>query len=174
MRLRGLRGGQRGRCRAGLAHRPPLRIEALLIRLWLEGRERLAPHPVQNDGELLGSAPLVAHFRLRCLPPGASRLICRVPGSGVAARALAVREFALSVACHKAMFFRENDSSGRRINYDAAISGDLRLVPSGHAQEALAEDYASMLAIGMLLDEDESFGTLMERCAKIEVTANAP
>ena len=74
-RLMRLRGGQRGWCRASLAHRPPLRTEAPLIRLWLEGRERLAPHPVQNDGELLVSAPLVAHSLLRCLPGGGA-----VPG----------------------------------------------------------------------------------------------
>ena len=42
------------------------------------------------------------------------------------------------------------------------------------AQEVLANDYASMVASGMLLDEDEPFGTLMERCAMIEARANAP
>lgn len=31
----------------------------------------------------------------------------------------------------------------------------------------------SMLAIGMLLDEDEPFGTLMQRCVLIEERANA-
>ena len=71
------------------------------------------------------------------------------------------------------MLFRENDSSGRRIDYEAAVSGYLRIVPSGVAQQALAEDYASMLAIEMLLDEDEPFGTLMDRCALIEERANA-
>ena len=57
------------------------------------------------------------------------------------------------------MFSRENDSNRQRIDYHAAISGDLRLVSSGTAQEALAEDYASMLSIGMLPDEDEPFDT---------------
>ena len=79
-----------------------------------------------------------------------------------------------SVCCpHKAMFFRENDSNRQRIDYHAAVSGNLRLVPSGAAQEALAADYASMLSTGMLLDMDESFGTVMERCAVIEARANA-
>ena len=99
--------------------------------------------------------------------------LVRLDDNGIAARALANRELALSVARHKAMFFRENDSSGRRIDYEAAVSGNLRLVPSGTAEEALAEDYASMLATGMLLDEDEPFGTLMQRCALIEERANA-
>ena len=48
------------------------------------------------------------------------------------------------------MFFRENDANGQRIDYHAAFSGQLRLVPSGATQESLADDYASMLAKGML------------------------
>ena len=99
--------------------------------------------------------------------------LVRLDNTGIAARTLANRELALSVARHKAMFFRKNDSGGRRIDYEAAVSGNLRLVPSGAAEEALAEDYASMLAIGMLLDEDEPFGTLTQRCALIEERANA-
>ena len=93
--------------------------------------------------------------------------------AGIASRALADREIALSVARHKAMFFRENDPNDCRIDYEAAVSGNLRLVPSGTAQEALAADYASMLASGMLLDEDERFSTLMQRCNVIEQKANA-
>ena len=99
--------------------------------------------------------------------------LVRLDNAGIASRALANRELALSVARHKAMFFRENDSNGHRIDYEAAVSGNLRLVPSGAAQEALAEDYGRMLAIGMLLDEDEPFGALMQRCALMEERANA-
>ena len=98
--------------------------------------------------------------------------LARLDNPRIVGRAVADRELALSVARHKAMFFRENDSSGRRIDYEAAVSGNLRLVPSAAAQEALAEDYASMLVIGMLLDEDEPFDTLMQRCALIEEKAN--
>lgn len=100
--------------------------------------------------------------------------LARLDDAGIAARAIMNRELALSVARHKAMFFRENDASGKRINYETAVSGGLRLVPSGTAQQLLADDYASMLATGMLLDEDEPFGTLMEQCAMIEARANAP
>ena len=70
------------------------------------------------------------------------------------------RELALSVA-------------RQRIDYHAAVSGNLRLVPSGTAQRALAEDYGTMLPTGMLLDDDEPFDTLMQRCALIEERANA-
>ena len=99
--------------------------------------------------------------------------LARLDDAGIAARALADRELALSVARHKAMFFRENDSSGQRIDYEAAVSGGLKLVPSGAAQEQLADDYASMLTVGMLLDVDEPFDALMERCAMIEARAHA-
>ena len=98
--------------------------------------------------------------------------LVRLDDAGVVAKALADRELALAVARHKGMFFRENDSNRQRIDYHAAVSGNLRLVPSGTAQEALAEDYANMLSIGMLLDEDEPFDTLMQRCALIEERAN--
>ena len=98
--------------------------------------------------------------------------LARLDEAGIAERALADRELALSVARHKAMFFRENDSGGTRIDYEAAVSGGLRLVPSGAAREVLADDYASMVATGMLLEEGEPFDTVMERCAVIETTAN--
>ena len=99
--------------------------------------------------------------------------LVRLDDVGVAAKALADRQLARSVARHKGMFFRENDSNRQRIDYHAAVSGNIKLVPSGTAQEALAEDYASMLSIGMLLDRDEPFDTLMQRCALIEERANA-
>ena len=99
--------------------------------------------------------------------------VVRLDDAGIAPRALAYRELALSVARHKAMFFRENDSNHQRIDYYAAVSGSLRLVPSGTAQRALAEDYATMLPSGMLLGDDEPFDALMERCALLETRANA-
>ena len=71
------------------------------------------------------------------------------------------------------MFFTENDVHGNRIDYEAAVSGGLQLVPSGVAHAVLADDYARMLADGMLLDESEPFDALMERCAAIEAKANA-
>ena len=99
--------------------------------------------------------------------------LARLDEAGIAASALADRELALSVARHKAMFFSENDARGERIDYEAAVSGGLRLIPSGTAHAVLADDYARMQADGMLLDEEEPFDALMERCAAIEARANA-
>ena len=49
----------------------------------------------------------------------------------------------------------------------------MQLIPSGPALNVLADDYGRMLADGMLLDVDEPFERLMERCAGIEARANA-
>ena len=99
--------------------------------------------------------------------------LARLDEAGFAASALTDRELGLSVARHKAMFFSEIDAHGQRIDYEAAVSGGLQLVPSGVTYAVLADDYARMLADGMLLDEHESFDALMKRCAAIEARANA-
>lgn len=98
--------------------------------------------------------------------------LARLDEAGIAESALADRELALSVARHKAMFFVENDVQGERIDYAAAVAGDLQLVPSDAAHTLLSDDYAKMLADGMLLDENESFDALMGRCAAIQSRAN--
>ena len=98
--------------------------------------------------------------------------LARLDDAGIATNALADRALAFSVARHKAIFFYENDAHGQRIDYEAAVSGDLQLVPSGNAYAVLADDYAKTLADGMLLDDEEPFDTLMERCAEIEAHAN--
>ena len=100
--------------------------------------------------------------------------LARLDEAGTVASALADRALALLVARHKAMFFAENDAHGEQIDYEAAISGGLQLVPAGAAHEVLSDDYAKMLADGMLHDENEPFDALMERCAAIAARANAP
>ncbi|WP_446831779.1 nucleotidyl transferase AbiEii/AbiGii toxin family protein [Candidatus Foliamicus sp.] len=98
--------------------------------------------------------------------------LARLDEAGIAARALSDRPLAQSVARHKSVFFSENDASGRRIDYTAAVCGELKLVPSGDALAELAEDYERMVADRMLFDENESFDALMERCAMLEARAN--
>ncbi len=98
--------------------------------------------------------------------------LARLDEAGIAAKAFADRALALSVARHKAMFFAENDACGVRIDYEAAVSGHLQLVPEGAGFAVLSNDYTRMLADGMLLDDNESFDMLMERCALLEVRAN--
>ncbi len=98
--------------------------------------------------------------------------VARLDDADIVASTLADRPLALSVARHKAIFFSENDARGDRIDYEAAVSGDLQLVPVGAAQTVLADDYARMLASGMLFDENQPFDALMDQCAAIAERAN--
>ncbi len=92
--------------------------------------------------------------------------------AGFVERSLADRNLALSVARHKAMFFREKDAAGNWIDYEAAVSGALQLVPQALAYEALADDYRKMLSDGMLLEDEERFETILDKCAEIETRTN--
>ena len=98
--------------------------------------------------------------------------LVRLDDAGFTEKSLTDRTLALSVARHKSMFFREKDAVGSWIDYEAAVTGGLQLVPRGFAFDALADDYARMLNDGMLLDDGEQFDDLMGRCAEIEARAN--
>ena len=92
----------------------------------------------------------------------------RLDDAGVAARVLANRVVAHSVARHKAIFFREKDATSEEIDFSAAVGGELQLSRSGPTLEVQPDDYGRMLADGMLLDVDEPFKRLMVHCAGIE------
>ena len=64
------------------------------------------------------------------------------------------------------MFFRAN------VDYIAAISGGLRLVPQGDALEALQHDYQQMTSEGLLLEDAPSFDTIIGHCLTIQDEAN--
>ena len=99
--------------------------------------------------------------------------LVRLDDGGYVEKALADRELARAVARHKAIFFREKDVAGDWIDYMAAVSGHLQLVPERPLYDVLAEDYRQMQRSGMLPEEDESFEDIMNRCAGIETRANA-
>ena len=98
--------------------------------------------------------------------------LVRLDDAGIAAKAFADRALAQAVARHKTVFFPEKDAAGGRIDYEAAVSGGLRLVPEGPAWDVLADDYRRMMEDGMLLDDGELFEEIMERCAGVEDRAN--
>ena len=98
--------------------------------------------------------------------------LTRLEGAGLAQHALADRETANAVAAHKAMFFREKDASGNWIDYEAAVTGGLQLVPAGDSLAALADDYARMVEDRLLIEEAEPFDVLMDTCQAIEEKAN--
>ncbi|MYD91900.1 MAG: nucleotidyl transferase AbiEii/AbiGii toxin family protein [Caldilineaceae bacterium SB0662_bin_9] len=98
--------------------------------------------------------------------------LVRLDDAGTAQKALADRALACAVARHKSMFFREKDAAGNWIDYLAAVSGNLQLVPEAVFGKGLAEDYGRMLTDGMLLDDGESFEHLMHRCGELQERAN--
>ena len=98
--------------------------------------------------------------------------LVRLDDAGLAEKSVTNHQLALSVARHKSMLFREKDAEGNWIDYVAAVSGAMQLVPRGSSYEALADDYGKMLSDGMLLDDEEQFDDLMERCGEIEMRVN--
>ena len=82
------------------------------------------------------------------------------------------RALADAVAAHKAIFFRERDASGNWVDYEAAVSGGLRLVPTGASRDALADGYTHMNEDGLLPDDSETFDALMTSCEVIQDRAN--
>ena len=100
--------------------------------------------------------------------------VVRLDDAGIVDKALSDRALGMAVARHKAMFFREKDAAGQWVDYEAAVSGKLRLAPEGAARDALADDYGGMPANGLLLEDGEPFEALIERCVGIEARANRP
>ena len=68
----------------------------------------------------------------------------RLEEAGHAQAALDDSALANQVAEHKTRFFREKDKDGVRIDYAAAVSGKLTLVPKGEALKRLEADYQKM------------------------------
>lgn len=99
--------------------------------------------------------------------------LARLDEAGHLPEALAAKDVADAVAVHKAAFFAEKDSAGNRIDYMQAVHGDLTLVPTASAFDALKRDYQRMTEDGLLFDEAESFETLMSRCATIQALVKA-
>ncbi|MDM0118117.1 hypothetical protein QTI66_39300 [Variovorax sp. J22R133] len=77
------------------------------------------------------------------------------------------------MADHKSIFFAEKRPDGEAIDYHAAVSGGLRLVPDDGALAKLATDYQHMVDDGLFLDEVESFNALLRQCQAIQQRANA-
>jgi len=82
------------------------------------------------------------------------------------------RSVAAAVARHKSHFFIEKDTDGKVIDYAAATSGHLKIVPEGEARAALAKDYAAMLDDEVMVGNAPSFDDLLKICADLEITVN--
>ena len=98
--------------------------------------------------------------------------VSRLDAAGFADSAIADTLLAKAVADHKNIFFAEKSPDGESIDYRAAVSGGLRLVPDDGAFAKLAADYQHMIEDGLFLDEVEPFEALMDRCSTIQRKAN--
>ena len=99
--------------------------------------------------------------------------VARLDAAGFADSAITNPALAKAVADHKSIFFAEKGPGGKPINYHAAVSGGLRLVPDDGALARLATDYQHMVDDGLFLDEVESFDALLRQCQAIQQKANA-
>lgn len=100
--------------------------------------------------------------------------LTRLDRAGIADSAIADHALAMAVARHKSVFFAEKNASGTTIDYEAAVSGGLQLVPRGKALERLSMDYAEMIEDGLLLSESEPFEELLSQCRSLQDKANRP
>ena len=98
--------------------------------------------------------------------------LVRLDDEGYAQAAFDDHALAEEVAEFKGKFFRAKDSKGNPIDYAAAVSGDLQLVPDAEALKVLEADYKKMTDDGILLDDAEPFEDLIKRCADLEKRAN--
>jgi hypothetical protein len=57
-------------------------------------------------------------------------------------------------------------------NYEACLSGGLRLVPKGALLKALAADYAKMIAAGMFEGEPPTFDAIVGRLDELSRQIN--
>ncbi len=86
--------------------------------------------------------------------------------------AISDRAVAAAVAKHKSFFFIEKDARCAVIDYLPTATGRLKIVPVGEAREALAADYANMLADAVMVGDALPFDQLMEACGDVETRAN--
>ncbi|MGJ7536581.1 MULTISPECIES: nucleotidyl transferase AbiEii/AbiGii toxin family protein [unclassified Variovorax] len=99
--------------------------------------------------------------------------VTRLDAAGFADSAITDTALAKAVADHKSIFFAEKSPDGEPIDYHAAVSGGLRLVPDDGALARLAADYQHMVDDGLFLDGVEPFDALLRQCHAIQQKANA-
>ena len=99
--------------------------------------------------------------------------VTRLDTAGFGDAAIADKALAKAVAEHKSIFFAEKTPRGEIIDYHAAVSGGLQLVPAADALSTLSADYKHMVEDGLFLDDVEPFEALLERCQNIQQKANA-
>lgn len=98
--------------------------------------------------------------------------LAAMSNSGHAQVAIADRELARSVAEHKSMFFAEKDANKNSIDYKAAVSTEIQIIPEGRALEVLNKDYAAMLEDGLLAPHQPTFAEIISTCSELQSDIN--
>lgn len=97
----------------------------------------------------------------------------RLARAGIGEAAIRDRPLAVEVAQNKQDFWHTTDAAKQPIDYVQVINGELQLVPTADAREALEADYRAMTDSGMLRGEIPSFPQLLQRIALLEQQCNA-
>jgi hypothetical protein len=71
------------------------------------------------------------------------------------------------VVKHKKVFYNASYA-----NYDACLSGQLRLIPKDAAVAALRDDFQRMISAGMFIGDPPSFDTIVNRLRALETAIN--
>lgn len=81
--------------------------------------------------------------------------------------ALADKALLKDVVKHKKVFYNASYA-----NYDACLSGELRLIPNDFALTALRDDFQRMVSAGMFMGEPPTFDTIISRLRTLETEIN--
>ena len=77
------------------------------------------------------------------------------------------RALLADVVKHKKAFYNASYA-----NYDACLSGQLRLIPEDAALAALRDDFQRMIGAGMFIGEPPTFDAIVDRLRALETTIN--
>ncbi len=81
--------------------------------------------------------------------------------------AVADRALLADVVKHKKAFYNASYA-----NYDACLSGQLRLIPEDAALAALRDDFQRMIGAGMFIGEPPAFDAIIDRLRALEAAIN--
>lgn len=81
--------------------------------------------------------------------------------------AMADRALLADVVKHKKVFYNTSYA-----DYDACLTGHLRLIPEGAALVALRDDFQRMIGAGMFIGEPPAFDAIVDRLRTLEAAIN--
>lgn len=83
------------------------------------------------------------------------------------------KDIARKVAVHKSFFFPEKDKDGSYVDYEAAVEGNIRIVPRETALKELHDDYRMMQESQIVREGAPSFAEIVASCQAMEQQLNS-